>query len=71
MAYFWDYVCQRDNWLKIFHNFVYVEKKNKVDLYGNWTVQERLIFPRYHQFDAVNKIIADVQEKRRRTELSV
>lgn len=63
VAYFWDYVCQRDNWLKIFHNFVYVEKKNKVDPYGNWTVQERLIFPRYHQFDAVNKIIADVQEK--------
>lgn len=63
VAYFWDYVCQPDNWLKIFHNFVYVEKKNKVDLYGNWTVQERLIFPRYHQFDAVNKIIADVESK--------
>lgn len=63
VAYFWDYVCQPDNWLKIFHNFVYIEKKNKVDLYGNWTIQERLIFPRYHQFDAVNKIVADVQEK--------
>ncbi|KAB2773592.1 type I restriction endonuclease subunit R [Brucella anthropi] len=61
ISYFWDYVCQPDNWLRIFHHFVYVEKKNKVDLFGNWTVQERLIFPRYHQFDAVNKIVADVK----------
>ena len=63
VEYFWNYICQRDNWLRIFHNFVYVEKKNKVDLYGNWSVQERLIFPRYHQLDAVNKIVADVQKK--------
>jgi type I restriction enzyme R subunit len=63
VEYFWNYICQRDNWLRIFHNFVYIEKKNKVDLYGNWSVQERLIFPRYHQLDAVNKIVADVQKK--------
>lgn len=63
VEYFWNYICQRDNWLRIFHNFVYVEKKNKVDLYGNWSVQERLIFPRYHQLDAVNKIVDDVQKK--------
>mgnify|MGYP001440902665 FL=1 len=63
VEYFWNYICQRDNWLRIFHNFVYVEKKNKLDLYGNWSVQERLIFPRYHQLDAVNKIVADVQKK--------
>ncbi len=62
VAYFWDYVCQKDYWLRIFHHFVYIEKKDKVDLQGNWSVQERLIFPRYHQFDAVNKIIADVKD---------
>ncbi|SDC25878.1 type I restriction endonuclease subunit R [Acinetobacter boissieri] len=62
IAYFWDTVCQKDNWLKIFHHFVYIEKKSKVDLYGRWTEQQRVIFPRYHQFDAVNKIIADVKQ---------
>jgi type I restriction enzyme R subunit len=62
VAYFWDYVCQKDYWLRIFHHFVYIEKKDKVDLQGNWSVQERVIFPRYHQFDAVNKIIADVKD---------
>lgn len=61
VAYFWDYVCQKDYWLRIFHHFVYIEKKDKVDLQGKWSVQERVIFPRYHQFDAVNKIIADVK----------
>ncbi|MGQ5719648.1 type I restriction endonuclease subunit R [Pseudochrobactrum asaccharolyticum] len=62
VAYFWEYVCQKDYWLRIFHHFVYIEKKDKVDLQGNWSVQERLIFPRYHQFDAVNKIIADIKD---------
>lgn len=62
IAYFWDYILKRDYWLSIFHHFVYIETKNKVDLFNNWKKQERLIFPRYHQFDAVNKIIADVKQ---------
>ncbi|MDU8923648.1 DEAD/DEAH box helicase family protein [Pasteurellaceae bacterium LIM206] len=60
-AYFWNEICQKDNWLRIFQHFVYMEKKQSVDLQGNWKSQERLIFPRYHQFAAVSKIIADVQ----------
>jgi len=35
VAYFWEQVCQRDNWLQIFHSFVYTEKKDVVDLAGN------------------------------------
>ncbi|WP_180112942.1 type I restriction endonuclease subunit R [Acinetobacter sp. YH12131] len=61
VAYFWDYICQPDNWLKIFHDFVYIEKKKKADLTGKYTVQERLIFPRYHQFDAVLKMLNDAK----------
>ena len=61
VAYFWEKVCQRDNWLRIFHSFVYVEKKQVVDLQGNCSTRETLIFPRYHQWDAVNKIIADAK----------
>lgn len=62
IAYFWDYILKRDYWLSIFHHFVYIETKNKVDLFKNYSKQERLIFPRYHQFDAVNKMIADVKQ---------
>ena len=62
VAYFWERVCQRDAWLRIFHSFVYVEKKDVADLQGNWSKKETLIFPRFHQWDAVNKMIADAKE---------
>ena len=63
VAYFWEAVCQRDAWLRIFHSFVYVEKKDVVDLKGNWTKKETLIFPRFHQWSAVNKMIGDARDK--------
>lgn len=63
VAYFWEEICQRDAWLRIFHSFVYVETADKVDKYGMPYKSETLIFPRYHQFEAVNKIIADAKEK--------
>lgn len=63
VAYFWEEICRPDAFLRIFHNFVYVVKKNVVDLKGNWTTKETLIFPRFHQFDAVNKMISDAREK--------
>jgi len=63
VAYFWEEICQRDGWLRIFHNFVYVERKEKIDKYGMPYQSETLIFPRYHQFAAVNKMINDAREK--------
>jgi len=62
VAYFWESVCQRDAWLRIFHSFVYVEKKDVVDLKGTWSKKETLIFPRYHQWSAVNEMIADARK---------
>ncbi|EEX15914.1 type III restriction protein res subunit [Citreicella sp. SE45] len=63
VSYFWEDICRPDAFLRIFHNFVYVEKKNVVDLKGNWSTKETLIFPRFHQLDAVNKMISDAKEK--------
>ena len=63
VAYFWEKICEPDAFLRIIHNFVYVEKKKAVDLKGNWSVKETLIFPRFHQLDAVNALIADAKEK--------
>ncbi len=62
VAYFWESVCQRDAWLRIFHSFVYIEKKDVVDLQGNWSKKETLIFPRFHQWEAVNAMIADARK---------
>ena len=61
VAYFWEEICQRDTWLRIFHRFVYVETKSKVDKRGMPYTAEILIFPRYHQFEAVNTMIADAK----------
>lgn len=61
VAYFWEQVCQRDNWLRIFHSFVYTEKKDVVDLGGNHQKKETQIFPRFHQWDAVTRMIADAK----------
>lgn len=61
VAYFWQEVCSWDNWLRLFHSFVFVEKADKVDKFGMPYKKGTLIFPRYHQMAAVNRMIADVK----------
>ncbi len=61
VAHFWEQVCQRDNWLRIFHSFVYTEKKDVVDMAGNHHRKETQIFPRFHQWDAVTRMIDDAR----------
>ena len=60
-GYFWEEVLQRDSFLDILGHFMFVEKKEeKVDdgKGGQRRVtKEALIFPRYHQLDAVRKIV--------------
>lgn len=46
-GYFWKEVCRPDSWLRIFHSFVFAEKKGGA-----------LIFPRYHQWRAVSRLVA-------------
>lgn len=62
VAYFWEEVCTWNNWLRLFHNFVFVQKEDKVDKFGMPYKKETLIFPRYHQMEAVNRMIEDVKE---------
>ncbi|HEY5858043.1 MAG TPA: DEAD/DEAH box helicase family protein [Aldersonia sp.] len=57
VAYLWEQIWQRDNWLEILHRFIHVKV---ADNKGARTSrhQSQRIFPRYHQWDAVQKIIA-------------
>ena len=61
-GYFWQEVLQRDSFLDILGHFLFVETKvQKVeDGKGGQRqiARETVIFPRYHQLDAVRKIIA-------------
>lgn len=61
-AYFWNNICQKDNWLRIFHNFIFEETSNKEDATGRIRPVHTQIFPRYHQWNCVTKCISDVYE---------
>jgi type I restriction enzyme, R subunit len=61
-AYLWEDVWQRDSFLELMQKFLHLQVETKVKN-GKKTVSETMIFPRYHQRDAVGKILRDVQEQ--------
>ena len=61
VSYFWDRVLQKDNWLHIFHRFVLHERKEAQDINGKTIFKEGLIFPRFHQWEGVTKMIEAVR----------
>jgi type I restriction enzyme, R subunit len=60
-GYFWEEVLQRDSFLDILGHFMFIEKsEEKIDdgQGGQRQIEkEAVIFPRYHQLDAVRKIV--------------
>lgn len=52
-AYLWEEVLQPESLLEIVGSFIFIENTGKKD--------ERIIFPRYHQLDAVRKLLAQVR----------
>jgi type I restriction enzyme R subunit len=52
-SYLWESVWQRDAWLDILARFI--TKVEEIDDDGN--VETKLLFPRFHQWDAVLKIV--------------
>lgn len=61
-GYLWEDVLARDSFMDIVGHFLFLEKKNeKVDdgKGGHKLVQkETLVFPRFHQLDAVRRLVA-------------
>jgi type I restriction enzyme R subunit len=53
--YLWDEVWQKDAWLNILQNYLVLEREAKTD---PWR-KGRLIFPRYHQWQCVRRLIAE------------
>jgi type I restriction enzyme R subunit len=51
-------VLQRDTWLDILGRFVHLAKKDEEQPDGTTKRKETMIFPRYHQWDAVTKLVA-------------
>ena len=60
VAYLWEQTWQRDNWLEILHRFMHIQASDRKGVRENPHTSAR-IFPRYHQWDAVQKMIAHAQ----------
>lgn len=63
-AYLWQEVLKRDSLLELLQKFLHLEvKEEKNPKTGKVQRKETLIFPRYHQWDVLRKVLADVREK--------
>jgi type I restriction enzyme R subunit len=64
ISYFWERVLQPDNWLRVFHRFVYNSKQEIEDSKGRVQIKETTIFPRFHQWEGVTELIDTVTEEK-------
>ncbi|MBC2704688.1 type I restriction endonuclease [Desulfobacula sp.] len=55
--YLWNEVLLPDNLLNILARYVHLQIEEKEDWEGRKSKKETMIFPRYHQWDVVNKLI--------------
>lgn len=66
VCYMWEDVLTRDSILELIKKFIFVELKEKKDENGKpikgAKPKESLIFPRYHQRDAIQSLLRDVTE---------
>lgn len=61
--YLWNEVLKPDNLINIIGRFVHLEIEEKEDWEGRKQKKETLIFPRYHQWDVVTKLINAVADE--------
>ncbi|MET8871412.1 DEAD/DEAH box helicase family protein [Nocardia sp. NPDC004604] len=61
VAYLWEHIWQRDSWLELLQRFMHVQLPEKTGVRTNPHAAPR-IFPRYHQWDAVQRMVADARE---------
>ena len=56
-TYLWEEVLQRDSLLDVLARFVHLQIEEKRDDRGRKVKVETMIFPRYHQLDAVRRLV--------------
>ena len=56
-AYLWEGVLQRDSLLDILARFIHLQTEEKRDDQGRKVRAESMIFPRYHQLEAVRTLV--------------
>ncbi len=61
VAYLWEQTWQPDNWLEILQRFMHVQAPDRKGAKTNPHTAPR-IFPRYHQWDAVQRMVGHARE---------
>ena len=62
-AYLWEQLFHPDAWLKVLDRFLHLQKPKEEDFDGSSKPKEKLIFPRYHQWQVVNQLIDKTREE--------
>lgn len=63
-SYLWERVLQRDMLLSLIKGYISVQEEEKLKIVNGKQKKEKsinLIFPRYHQLDVVEKLVADTK----------
>ena len=61
VAYMWEDILKKDTLISLLTKFIFIERKEENNELNNKKKRsENLIFPRYHQFDVIRKILDDV-----------
>lgn len=66
-SYLWEKILRRDTFLSIIQRYISREESTKVSLKNGKQVKKtstHLIFPRYHQFDVVEKLVEDTKRQK-------
>lgn len=61
-GYFWNDICRKENWLRIFHDFIFESVTKKEDATGRLREVRTQLFPRFHQWNCVTKCLNDVKK---------
>lgn len=61
--YLWNEVLLPDNLLNILARYVHLQIEDREDWEGRKYKKESMIFPRYHQWDVVNKLLDKAKEE--------
>jgi len=62
-SYLWEEVLNRETILNIIHRYMHLQKEEIENHNGRKSIKETMIFPRYHQLDAVRRLLADTKER--------
>ena len=63
VSYLWERILQKDTFLGIIGKYVHLEKKDPDSRILTENRKEKLIFPRFHQWDCVTKLISATKEE--------